>query len=175
MIDEWRGRAECKGKPIDWFYPAEGSSASAEALATCVSCPVRSDCLEHAIAHEDYGYWAGTSARERRRMRRARGIRLDTPSTSAVAFATTHGTRAEYLQHLPARRKAVPLVPRCERGGRRRTPSRVVTVDRSRHEGGTLIKVGKSARWYHPATRFRTLARNAGNRATEKTRQTCLH
>ncbi|MFN2390310.1 MAG: WhiB family transcriptional regulator, partial [Actinomycetota bacterium] len=39
----------------------------------CSSCPVRSECLEQAlVGNEPYGIWGGTSARERRSLRRQR-------------------------------------------------------------------------------------------------------
>jgi len=38
----------------------------------CTGCPVRAQCLEHALAHDErYGVWGGTSERERRRLTHA--------------------------------------------------------------------------------------------------------
>ncbi len=99
MSDEWRARSACRSLPVDHFYPPEGQSATAEARAACAACPVRGECLEHAVAHEDHGYWAGTSARERRRMRRERGVKLDTPALPATLIAAGHGTVAGYERH----------------------------------------------------------------------------
>jgi WhiB family redox-sensing transcriptional regulator len=37
----------------------------------CLSCEVRSECLEYALAHDErFGIWGGLSERERRRLKR---------------------------------------------------------------------------------------------------------
>jgi WhiB family redox-sensing transcriptional regulator len=64
------GRAACSGLDPDLFYPERGGSSRA-ALAVCATCPVRQDCLEHALAHgEVLGVWGGLSIKERKRLRR---------------------------------------------------------------------------------------------------------
>lgn len=45
----------------------------------CSSCPIFNDCLEYAIKHEGYGYWAGTTPKDRLEARRKRGIILIKP------------------------------------------------------------------------------------------------
>ena len=68
----WRLRANCMGVDPDMFFPERGASMQ-EAKEVCRGCPVREDCLEFAITHnEKFGIWCGTSERERRRIRRAR-------------------------------------------------------------------------------------------------------
>ena len=48
------------------FFPAKGESTE-PAKRVCRRCPVRSECLEHAIARrENDGMWGGTSPRQRR-------------------------------------------------------------------------------------------------------------
>lgn len=47
-----------------------------EARRICLSCPVRADCYRHAMRHERYGIWAGTSPRDRARIRRRLGRRV---------------------------------------------------------------------------------------------------
>jgi WhiB family redox-sensing transcriptional regulator len=42
-----------------------------EARALCASCPVTAECLSTALANNEHGVWAGTTARGRRAMRRA--------------------------------------------------------------------------------------------------------
>lgn len=37
----------------------------------CVDCPVMALCLEHALEVGEHGIWAGTTERQRTRMRRA--------------------------------------------------------------------------------------------------------
>lgn len=80
---DWRELAACVGTPIDWWFPTaakndEGGDGCAppEAVALCAQCPVRGDCLDHAIRHEQFGVWAGMSAKQITRLRRAAGVRL---------------------------------------------------------------------------------------------------
>jgi len=48
------------------FFPARGGSTE-EAKKVCRECPVRSECLDHAIANrETQGVWGSMSVRERR-------------------------------------------------------------------------------------------------------------
>jgi WhiB family redox-sensing transcriptional regulator len=70
----WKQRALCLGTDPDLFFPDKGDSnpAIAAAAATCIGCPVRSQCLEYAIRHDQPGIWGGTTERERKRIRRAR-------------------------------------------------------------------------------------------------------
>jgi WhiB family redox-sensing transcriptional regulator len=69
---EWHAEAACRGTDPEVFFPRT-SDPRHEALALCASCPVRSQCLEHALAlPEDHGTWGGRSERARRRIRRRR-------------------------------------------------------------------------------------------------------
>jgi WhiB family redox-sensing transcriptional regulator len=80
--------ARCAQRDQDpelWF-PANGNRATAErAKAICRICPVRSACLEWAMAaNERTGIWGGTTPNERRALRRTdakaliSGIRIST-------------------------------------------------------------------------------------------------
>lgn len=70
----WRRRAACRGVDPELFHPFRGESMT-EALAICERCPVRTDCLEHALATpERVGIWGGTSERQRRVLRRQRRL-----------------------------------------------------------------------------------------------------
>lgn len=77
----WRLDAACHGEDPGLFFddqggrPAEGNQTFPEARAVCRSCGVRAECLEHALRHERFGIWGGTSPRERTRLRRRMGIR----------------------------------------------------------------------------------------------------
>lgn len=69
----WQRRAACRGIPIKVFFPERGETFET-AAALCADCPVKRECLAHALADPTLdGYWAGTSARDRRRMRRVAG------------------------------------------------------------------------------------------------------
>lgn len=73
----WIDRAACAGVDPELFFPDRGES-TAPAKAVCAGCPVRAECLDHALVNvERFGIWGGTSERERRaiRLRRARAAR----------------------------------------------------------------------------------------------------
>jgi WhiB family redox-sensing transcriptional regulator len=74
---DWTRQAACIGEDDRLFFPERGQDTTA-AKAICAACPVAGPCLEEALAtphSDDYGVRAGTSRRERQRMRRQRGIR----------------------------------------------------------------------------------------------------
>ena len=71
-IDQsWRLRSACRGMDPELFFPSPGGDNSAT-KAICLTCPVRLQCLDHAIVHNEPGIWGGTSHSERRSLRRAR-------------------------------------------------------------------------------------------------------
>jgi hypothetical protein len=67
----WRQDAACKGYPVDWWYPEKGGEheTGARARRICGACPVRQECLDQGIAHNEPGIWGGLSIKERRRLR----------------------------------------------------------------------------------------------------------
>lgn len=75
----WQGRALCAQADPEAFFPENGWSAGV-AKRVCRSCPVRADCLEHALrTDERHGIWGGLSPGERRDLRapeRAAGRRV---------------------------------------------------------------------------------------------------
>ncbi len=67
----WQERALCAETDPEAFFPEKGGSTR-EAKKVCLSCEVRSECLEYALTHDErFGIWGGLSERERRRLRRA--------------------------------------------------------------------------------------------------------
>ncbi|MHB1762637.1 MAG: WhiB family transcriptional regulator [Acidimicrobiales bacterium] len=77
----WADQGRCRGLDPDMFFPEAGvlSATIAAAKAVCAECPVRSECLAWALRHEKFGIWGGTSAKERRALRRQLGFRVETP------------------------------------------------------------------------------------------------
>nr|WP_141681715.1 WhiB family transcriptional regulator [Mycobacterium malmoense] len=70
--ESWRDDALCAQVGGDIFYVDKGES-TAPAKAVCSMCPVRVECLEWAIDHDDrWGIYGGLSPRERARIRRKR-------------------------------------------------------------------------------------------------------
>ena len=72
---DWDKDAACKGAPTEMFFLERGCSKydSQPARALCESCKARVPCLEYALEAGDQlirGIWGGTTAQERRKMRR---------------------------------------------------------------------------------------------------------
>lgn len=71
----WQRRAACRGQPIDLFFAPRGNRTAGTARAVCESCPVRAECLDHALEHErTHGVWGGMTVRERRHEKRRRRL-----------------------------------------------------------------------------------------------------
>jgi WhiB family transcriptional regulator, redox-sensing transcriptional regulator len=67
----WQDQSLCAETDPDAFFPEKGGSTAA-AKRVCRACPVRSECLEYALANDErFGVWGGMSERERRRVDRA--------------------------------------------------------------------------------------------------------
>jgi WhiB family redox-sensing transcriptional regulator len=50
------------------FFP--GRNENSDAKEVCARCPVRVECLEHALtAREQFGIWGGLGERSRRKLR----------------------------------------------------------------------------------------------------------
>ena len=66
----WQERALCAQTDQEAFFPEKGGSTR-EAKRVCLSCDVRGECLEYALAHDErFGILGGLSERERRRLKR---------------------------------------------------------------------------------------------------------
>lgn len=69
---DWRDDAACRDQDPELFFALDDTTAQ-RALAICAGCPVRSACLEHALANgERHGIWGGTTEHERRTLLRER-------------------------------------------------------------------------------------------------------
>lgn len=83
---DWRTRAACIDKPIEWFFPnyrtvrrngfVQRTLAKhdyTQGLEVCSLCAVRARCLEWALDHDElYGLWGGKTERDRTKLRKAR-------------------------------------------------------------------------------------------------------
>ena len=68
----WQADAACRDADAEVFFSLD-EQRQQEALALCADCPVRRECLEHALANgEQYGIWGGLREGERRRLMRDR-------------------------------------------------------------------------------------------------------
>lgn len=78
---EWQADAACKSIGTEIFYSSEHAPNQvpfASLAKVCGACPVKSECLNHAVKHEEFGYWGGVSESGIRHLRKRRGIRLET-------------------------------------------------------------------------------------------------
>lgn len=74
LDDDWVGRAACKGMPVELFFDEHGN-VPRRARMLCESCQVTDQCLDEALTvsiRDDFGFRAGTSAVQRRKIRTQR-------------------------------------------------------------------------------------------------------
>ncbi len=66
----WATEAKCLEAEPETFFPEKGGSTR-EAKRICATCPVRTECLDYALANDErFGIWGGMSERERRKLKR---------------------------------------------------------------------------------------------------------
>ena len=66
----WQERALCAQTDPEAFFPEKGGSTR-EAKRVCLTCDVRGECLEYALANDErFGIWGGMSERERRKLKK---------------------------------------------------------------------------------------------------------
>lgn len=103
----WHAQAACIGR-TELFFAESGQQAKSlnpQACAICATCPVRTDCLEAALADSTtQGVWAGTTFSQRRRIRAERGHKY------RRALVASCGTNAGYVRH---RRDGTPACAQC--------------------------------------------------------------
>lgn len=70
----WHLLAACRDADPELFFPTRGEESGA-AREYCARCPVAEECLAYAMRTPDLqGVWAGTSQRQRERMRRKKRV-----------------------------------------------------------------------------------------------------
>lgn len=95
--EDWRRYAECRDVDPDVFFPESADLAGVKAAkAICAVCPVRAECLDHAIVTQEwYGIWGGLSARQRQRDRQAHTRqRANARDAHAIASLGPNGASA---------------------------------------------------------------------------------
>lgn len=90
----WQAESLCK-KPLKYdrrkkeftyfslsdFYAGIGKTTSPQVKQLCNDCPVKKECLDHALHHEKYGFWGGTTEKQRKIIRKREGIIYQAPQT----------------------------------------------------------------------------------------------
>lgn len=63
----WARSAACRDVGTAHMYPPpDRPDAMRAAVGVCLRCPVRLDCLRHALENrEEFGVWGGTTAKQR--------------------------------------------------------------------------------------------------------------
>jgi WhiB family redox-sensing transcriptional regulator len=69
---EWQYSGACQELPTEMFFHPDGERGPSRrnrdnrAKAVCSACPVKTECLNHALTvQEPYGIWGGTSEEDR--------------------------------------------------------------------------------------------------------------
>jgi hypothetical protein len=63
---EFWEEAECRDKPLAWFFPTLGKHADQDkGVAVCRTCAVRRECFEYGYELED-GVWGGSTKGQRK-------------------------------------------------------------------------------------------------------------
>ena len=71
---DWRERAACRDESTLLWFLGNDPFENAEAKQVCGGCPVRDECLEHAMdSRERDGIWGGLTGDERKTLARRRG------------------------------------------------------------------------------------------------------
>lgn len=75
-LPDFGEQAACLNLDPDTFFPHEAAEPARvlELAGLCGDCPVAQACLEYALQNSVEGVWAGTSTKDRRRLRRQAGI-----------------------------------------------------------------------------------------------------
>jgi WhiB family redox-sensing transcriptional regulator len=68
--EDWKAQANCLGTDTEMFFVEnESQSYPPQLKRICGVCDVKAECLEYALENKiDFGYWAGTTSVQRRRM-----------------------------------------------------------------------------------------------------------
>lgn len=99
-MNTWMEQAACREADPTIFDP-DVTADDTDAKLYCFDCPVRDDCLQHALVRNEVGIWGGTNDARRKSLRRKLGIRVvrwELPvSCGTAAGARTHQRRGEAL------------------------------------------------------------------------------
>jgi WhiB family transcriptional regulator, redox-sensing transcriptional regulator len=105
----WRVAARCRTADAEGLFVT--GARQREARVICRTCPVRTECLAHALDHRiEFGVWGGMTERERRALLRARP-HVRSWAELLLSARTAHYTAAGGRR----RRREDP----CNRGARR--------------------------------------------------------
>lgn len=94
--EDWQHRALCAQTDPESFFPDKGGTTQ-PAKKICLTCPVRQQCLDYALDHDErWGVWGGYSERERRRLKRGHNI---TPTLRHGGHQPSYGCYQRGCRH----------------------------------------------------------------------------
>lgn len=102
LYPDWHREANCLGESDSLFFGASNPDTRPpytlgdikKAKTLCRSCPVAVMCLRSALTNrEEYGVWAGTTRRQRRRILDAIDAGESTIDAAVAEFEARHGQR----------------------------------------------------------------------------------
>lgn len=102
-----RDRAACLSEDPEIFFcfgsdfggrTDESAAALEKAKSVCRPCPVKTQCLEWALDHENWGVWGGTSAYERRQILASRAEEAAQGLTLGGTCVNGHERTAETVR-----------------------------------------------------------------------------
>lgn len=68
--EQWKVNANCIGTDTEAWFVDNGEYDVDTLSRICDNCPVKQECYNYALTYDMLGYWAGTTAAQRRRVRR---------------------------------------------------------------------------------------------------------
>lgn len=72
--EHWMAAGNCRSSHTEQFFPNDGASDK-QLKKICADCPIKAECLEHALSNKiRHGVWGGETERSRRRIRRQRAL-----------------------------------------------------------------------------------------------------
>jgi WhiB family redox-sensing transcriptional regulator len=78
MGSNWTEQANCRGMDVHIFFPERGMNHRVSKIVkeVCSDCPVKAECLELGMEHDDSdcGYFGGLSHNQRRKLKSQRRV-----------------------------------------------------------------------------------------------------
>lgn len=104
----WQAQARCRGIDPEVFFDPE---LWPQARRVCRQCPVRADCLTHAIAAQECrGIWGGLTPAERRRHRTDGQRSIPTPPVSTSSGPARRISDLQLTELLTAADPTTPAI-----------------------------------------------------------------
>lgn len=105
----WRTAARCRIENADELFVR--GALQREARAFCKPCPVRTECLAHALDERvEFGVWGGMTERERRALLKARPDVMSWAELLSAARSAHYATAGQETAGTPVVALPMPVV-----------------------------------------------------------------